>query len=215
MGRFSATLRGNRLAEPIHFPEADDIEDFAPPHPSRPLPVKVFPKSTLSCWLLSVAEQEEVARTGVIWLTTRTFRSLEERPDGARFQPEVLVQTSRADALAGWGDIVAAPAADRVVSFQDNQPAIDEAREALKTLADHLRDSNDHGELTTAEIEEAAREVMILEHAFACEALRVDWIMTIATKSLRWIADKAAGALIGRLAIDALIAIAKAVGRSI
>lgn len=203
------------MAEPIQFPEANDVKDFAPPHPSRPLPVKVFPRSTLSCWSLSAAEQEEVGRTGIIWLTTRTFKSLEERPNGVRYQPDVLVQTSREAALAGWGDKVGAPAADRIVTFRDNQPAIDEAREALKALSDHLRDSNDHGDLTAAEVEEAAREVMILEHAFACEALRADWIMPIATRSLRWIADKAAGAVIGLLAVKALIAIAKAVGRTL
>ncbi|MGN6271412.1 MAG: hypothetical protein ACTHM0_16130 [Sphingomonas sp.] len=200
------------MALPIPFPEADDMEDFPPPHPSRPLPVKRFPRSTVSCWSLSPAEREEVARTGVVWLTTRTFKSLEERADGVRYQPDVSIHTNKQIALLGWGEEVAAPAADRIVTFQDNQPAADDARAALEALSTQLRSGNDFGDLTPVEVEEAAREVMLLEHAFACEAIRVDWIMPIATRTLRWIASEAGRAMVGQLAVAALAAIAVALG---
>ncbi|RUN75996.1 hypothetical protein EJC47_13860 [Sphingomonas sp. TF3] len=194
------------MARPVQFPEADRVEDYQDPAHSSSLPVKAFSTSSVSCWQLDAAEKAEVAVTGELWLTTQTYQHLDARSDGERYQPAVSITTRRDQALAGWSDFPSdtAPAADRIVRYSDNQAGFEAARDALAQVAKQLTEGNDHGGLDQDEVEDARRQIMIIQHAFACEAIHIGWIVPPALKSLRWIADKALGALIGHLAVTAI-----------
>lgn len=135
--------------------------------------------------------------------------SLPEPPEGQRYQPPVSLTAHRTIALAGWSkaEAPAAPAADRIVSYNDNQQGFDEVRASLGDVSKQLSLGNDNEMFSDEEIEEARREVLMLSHAFGCEAIRTGWLLIPAIKCLRWIADKAAGATIGHLAMKALDAI--------
>jgi len=107
------------------------------------------------------------------------------------------------------------PAADRLVTVDHNSENSVSARSALSDLSAHLASSNDFGDLSIDEVEEAKREVWLLEQAIMQEAVRIDWIEPMAKACLKWIALKAAEQTIGAFAIAALTALAILFGFSI
>jgi hypothetical protein len=70
------------MATPIEFDEADDVADFPPPRESRPLPIKVVGQASVSCWVLSPEELEEVNKTGKVWVRTSQVRKASFAPVG-------------------------------------------------------------------------------------------------------------------------------------
>jgi len=107
------------------------------------------------------------------------------------------------------------PASDRIVKRSDNSAGFASAENSLEQLIAQLDTANDLGSLTAEEIEEARREVWILEQSIKQEAVRVDWIEPIAKACLKWIATKAAEQVVGTLAMAALAAIALLLGFSV
>jgi hypothetical protein len=107
-----------------------------------------------------------------------------------------------------------APASDRIVLLSDNQPAIEAVRASLSELSAQLQKANDVGEMTLSEVEQARNEIWHLEQAFNAERVRVDWIEPFAKNSLNWIAEKAAGAAVGKAALAVIAAIAALFGIS-
>jgi hypothetical protein len=69
--------------------------------------------------------------------------------------------------------------------------------------------------MTPFEVEEACREVWLLEQLFKEERVRVNWVEPIAKSCLRWVADKAAGAAVGKYALKVLAAIGSLFGFSV
>jgi hypothetical protein len=197
------------MAEPIHFPEVNAIEDYSGGERSRPLPVKAFPTHTVSCWQFDADERAVIGTSGLVWLTTATFASLPELLDGQRHQPPVSLTAHRATALAGWleGGSSPAPAADRIVTYDDNQQGFEEVRSSLRAVSEQLSLGNDHGNLSEEDVQQARRDILILSHAFECEAIRTGWLLGPALKCLKWIADKAVGATVGQLAMKAFDAV--------
>ena len=106
------------------------------------------------------------------------------------------------------------PASDRIVRLTDNQPEATNARLALSNLDKQLDTANDIGGFSSEEIEEAKREVWLLQQELNREAIRVDWIESIAKACLKWIAVKSAEQIVGTLAIAALAALAVLFGFS-
>jgi hypothetical protein len=101
------------------------------------------------------------------------------------------------------------PASDRIVLLTDNQEELDALRTSLAELSDQLKDANDVGAMTELEVDEARREIWLLEQSFNCQGVRVDWIEPIAKGCLKWISEKAAGATVGEAAKKALLAFLK------
>ncbi len=101
------------------------------------------------------------------------------------------------------------PASDRLVLASDNLERAIAARDATARLLAQLDVGNDVGELTAEDVQLARREVWLLQQAIAEQALRVDWVESLAKTSLKWVAEKAAGSAVGDLAVAALLAIAK------
>jgi hypothetical protein len=108
-----------------------------------------------------------------------------------------------------------APASDRIVRITDNQIEAANAKLALSDLDSHLREANDIGGFSPEEIEEAKREVWLLEQELNQAFVRVDWIEPLAKACLQWIAVKAAEQIAGALAIAALTALAILFGFSV
>jgi hypothetical protein len=192
------------MATAVTFAEADGVEDVTPPSDSRPLPVKRFPKSTVSCWEFSDDERSEFANTGLIWVSSRTFGQLDEPPPGERWQPNLSVTAKKSLALAGWGEF-SVPASDRLVRFDDNHPAIEEIRSDLSSLAETLRGSNSTEDFSYGEIEGARRELFIIDQMLACGGCRVDWVLPAAKSTLAWIALKAGEGLVQTAALAVLV----------
>lgn len=107
------------------------------------------------------------------------------------------------------------PASDRVVRITDNQIEAANAKSALSNLYSCLREANDIGGFSPEEIEEARREVWLLEQELLQEVVRIDWIEPLAKACLQWIAVKAAEQIVGALAIAALTALAILFGFSV
>lgn len=78
------------MAEPVDFPQSN-LTLTAPPGVENvvPLPVNRAEGRIVSCWQLSAADLDEVARTGRIWLSVW----------GDRTHPPVLVTALEADLL--------------------------------------------------------------------------------------------------------------------
>lgn len=109
----------------------------------------------------------------------------------------------------------AVPASDRIVRLSDNYEAVRSARVAVSDLSAALSHANDIGGFTPDEIDEAKREVWLLDQIVSQEAVRVDWIEPIAKACLQWIAVKAAEQVVGTLALAALTAFALLFGFSL
>lgn len=107
------------------------------------------------------------------------------------------------------------PASDRVVRLTDNQSEATNARLGLSNLGAQLNTANDIGGFSLEEIEEAKREVWLLQQELNREAIRVDWIESMAKACLKWIAVKSAEQIVGALALAALAAIAALIGFSV
>lgn len=101
-------------------------------------------------------------------------------------------------------DIAMIPASDRVVSVNHNSEPVKEARQSVDDLVEKLRLGNDLGNLTVEEADAAANEVYQLGLILDNENIRPAMIATFATTTLRWIADKAAGAVVGTMALSLL-----------
>ncbi len=106
------------------------------------------------------------------------------------------------------------PASDRIVLLTDNQPAVEAVRTSLSELSAQLENANDVGEMTLLDVEQARSEIWHLEEAFKAERVRVAWIEPLAKNSLKWIAEKAAGAAVGKAALAVIAAIAALFGFS-
>jgi hypothetical protein len=79
------------VADPLAFAEANVI--LYPPDGQQddviPLHVRRLDGALVSCWQLTAAEREEVARTGVIWLVV----------EGRRSQPAVALTAIKAEVI--------------------------------------------------------------------------------------------------------------------
>jgi hypothetical protein len=106
------------------------------------------------------------------------------------------------------------PASDRVVRIDHNQAQVSEIRALSSSLVDSLETANDLGDLTPDLARAAAAEVRQIEQAFSASYIRPDFIMGVVRRSLRWIADKAGGALVGVAAMALLAAVAAFFGLS-
>jgi hypothetical protein len=106
------------------------------------------------------------------------------------------------------------PAADRTVRIDHNEPKVSEIRALSSSLVSQLEMGNDLGDLTPEQGRAAAGEIRQIEQAFSASYVRPDFIMGLVRRSLRWIADKAGGALIGAAALALLAAIAAFFGLS-
>lgn len=104
--------------------------------------------------------------------------------------------------------IRSAPASDRIVQLDHNNPKVEEMVSAVQDLKVRIRMGNDLGDLTVEEAKVAAQEVEQIELALKGEFVRPEQLMTFTRKSLKWIGDKAAGAAVGKAALALLAMIA-------
>jgi hypothetical protein len=102
-----------------------------------------------------------------------------------------------------------APASDRLVRIDHNAEAVREIREAAAELVQRIRLGNDLGDLTAEEAAAAANEVYQIGLFFEAEYVRPATVLSLAGPTLRWIADKTGGAVVGAAAL-ALLALIKA-----
>lgn len=102
---------------------------------------------------------------------------------------------------------VVAPAADRVVPLNHNQPEVKEIQEGISGLKEGLQRGNDHGSMTAEERQQAISEIGYLEQIFDGVLLRIAYTKMVAIQSLTWISDKAGGALVGEAAKHLLASI--------
>jgi hypothetical protein len=176
--------------------------------------VRKLPERNISCWLLSDQEIDQVGATGVIWVTNQTFSELKPHPAGERYQPALSVTADKEIAflISRERDGLQVPASDRIVRYDDNRPAFDEAREAVAALSASLSSGNDVGNLTDEDVLLARQELQILQHALACESIRTAWLFSVSRKTLLWIGGAAAGTIVGQLALNALARIGVVLG---
>lgn len=120
-----------------------------------------------------------------------------EKPDVTGKPGDLLVQVAPLtdDAYAVESAI---PASDRVVSLKDNELA-DDVRQGLSDLSTALELGNDVGELSAEEVELARREVWLIEQTFKEERVRVDFVLPLVQRTMKWIALKTADTAIGAL----------------
>ena len=123
----------------------------------------------------------------------------------------MMVTTDKALALTGQRSVVPqdAPASDRIVRYDDNSAAFDEVRDGFRDLAKSLSEGNDVGKMTEAEVRQARQEVMMLRHAFGCDAINTDWLIEPTKKTLLWIANAAGEAVVGVAALGLLAIVIK------
>ena len=89
------------------------------------------------------------------------------------------------------------PASDRIVSFGDNEPKIEQIKAQATELEKKLRLGNDLGEITREQADAVADEVLQFKQSFSAKDLRPSEIRRRATATLKWIAEKAAGTAVG------------------
>lgn len=104
------------------------------------------------------------------------------------------------------------PAADRIVRIDHNSKESKEFSAALQKLTESIRTSNDFGNFTEEEVEAVKFEVSMIDPGERQQWVRPSYIWQVAKSTLLWIADKAAGAVIGALALAALAALAMLLG---
>ena len=115
-------------------------------------------------------------------------------PDGAR-----IIDVAEAEVV---------PASDRIVRMDHNSAAYITAVEQTDALADALARGNDVGKMSHEEVAVAAAEVESLRRELQGNAVRATAFWHRATSVLGWIGREAAGAVVGSLAIAALVALA-------
>lgn len=96
------------------------------------------------------------------------------------------------------------PASDRVVRLDDNDPEVARIRQAASELRHHILKGNDLGDISPEQANALANEVYQIEDAFSQAYVRPAIIGERAKKTLRWIADKALGTLVGKAATGLL-----------
>lgn len=169
-------------------------------------------KNLLSRGLISGPRNASNDYMAIGKISARGMREIEDRwgtDDGVGLPLKPLP-----DEVEAPSNGVEVPAADRIVSITHNSDAALSARSALSDLTSQLATGNDFGNLSEAEVEEAKREVWLLEQAIKQEAIRIDWIEPMAKACLLWIATKAAEQVVGTLALAALAALAVLIGFS-
>ncbi len=102
-----------------------------------------------------------------------------------------------------------APASDRIVRRDDNSAAFDEAVNALDEAISVVAKANDIGDLNAGERMAVLSQLRESQKLFALPEIKVSAIKALIEPALRWLADKAAGGLVGNAAVAALAAIAK------
>jgi hypothetical protein len=101
------------------------------------------------------------------------------------------------------------PASDRIVRRDDNSAAFDEAVHTLDEAISAVAKANDIGDLTAGERDLVLSQLHEGRKLFDLAEIKVSAIRALVEPKLRWLADKAAGAVVGNLALAALAAIAK------
>lgn len=107
------------------------------------------------------------------------------------------------------------PAADRIVDLNHNSAAFKEFKAAFKALEKSVRTSNDFGDMSAKEVEVARSEVGQFSAEKEQLRIRPAHLWQVAKSTFLWLADHAAGAAIGTLALTALAALARLLGISI
>lgn len=128
-------------------------------------------------------------------------------PRVVRARPAKVETTNRVEQIPE-SEAESIPAADRVVSLDHNQPPLIAIREASEDLRQKIARGNDLGDLTIEQAEAAAAEIYQLEQMLGAPFARPQAVMEFARQSLRWIADKAGGAVVGAAALAVLTLIA-------
>lgn len=105
-----------------------------------------------------------------------------------------------------------APASDRLVRLDDNDPKVSEIRASLGELKQKIRTGNDLGSMSAEAAQAAHLEVERLEQAFQLQTARAGWLMGMASATLPWIGKEAAGAVVGALALAILALIGRFLG---
>jgi hypothetical protein len=93
------------------------------------------------------------------------------------------------------------------VHFQSNSDAFKEASELVDELLQKLEHSNDVGRLKPEELEQAQFEVAKIKEGLEAESVESPAYFKVTRATLVWIAKQAAGAVVGALALTALVAI--------
>jgi hypothetical protein len=145
-------------------------------------------------------------------ISAQGVREIEEKYGDKDGVGEILVPVDE-DRRQSAAETV--PASDRMVRLSDNYEGAVSARAAVSDLSAALHQANDIGDLSSEEIEEAKREVWLIDQIVNQESVRIDWIESVAKACLQWIAVKAAEQVVGSLALAALTALALLFGFSI
>lgn len=99
------------------------------------------------------------------------------------------------------------PASDRLVARTDNSAAYDNAVKKLDDLILMLPTANDIGDLTAEERSVILSGLRESRKLFDAPSLKLSAVRALIEPKLRWLADKAGGAVVGLAAIDVLKAI--------
>jgi hypothetical protein len=126
---------------------------------------------------------------------------------GARFYPDVF-SGYQAHLTGLEPEQIGVPASDRIVLLSDNDPGLQHIKSQTSALSAMLTTSNDVGDLTPDEAVAAAAEISALGAMLDQPSVRLSTIASYATKSLKWVAEKAAGAAVGKAAWALLVLIA-------
>ena len=104
------------------------------------------------------------------------------------------------------------PASDRTVTLDHNSESYKEAVRKVEETIATLSKANDIGELLPGEQATAVSALTEGKKLLAAKELRWSSVQAFLIPKLRWIADKAAGSLVGKFAIGAIEAIIRLFG---
>jgi hypothetical protein len=152
---------------------------------------------------------ESIAMDVVALLTEKSL--VELRSPGSIPPPLEIEITStglqRGMALIGRFAETRVPASDRLVTLNHNDPVLEEIRHSLDVLREKILQANDIGDMTEGERDTAVTEVIQLNSMLSASQVRIAAVVDGARGTLRWIADRAGGAVIGAMALAILQAI--------
>jgi hypothetical protein len=137
---------------------------------------------------------------------TEAPKSILEHSAGSAVSEELIPVTDAFGVTLGqmFTPTDGAPASDRIVFPSDNQDAYDQSIASLENLENELKTSNEAGDIFGDDRELATQELSLLRNLISGARVRAEPAITLAKKSLGWIAEKAGAAAIGDMAKRAL-----------
>ncbi|MBU7580643.1 MAG: hypothetical protein KAF27_09250 [Porphyrobacter sp.] len=124
---------------------------------------------------------------------------------GPSFMTDVLSAIIRED---NSQVVEAAPAADRVVPLNHNDPAASSLKQQAAQFVEDLKSANDLGNLNAVERDVAIYEAFQLSDLLHQPAVRASEVEARSIRLLKWVAEAAGSGLIGAAALALLAAIA-------